>query len=83
MLYKVFNSLKEVLGQDYFASHVSDEIVENLNPKFELREYQKEAYRTLLRTGTYFRGAEFFRRVLTSREIKLKPKIVNIASLSC
>ena len=41
----------------------------------------KEAYRTLLRTGTYFRGAEFFQRVLTSREIKLKPKVANIAGL--
>jgi len=43
MLYEIFNSLKEVHGQDYFISRVSDEIVQNLNPKFELREYQKEA----------------------------------------
>jgi len=41
----------------------------------------KEAYCTLFRTGTYFRGTEFFQRVLTSREIKLKPKIANIAGL--
>lgn len=53
MLYEVFNSLKEAHGQDYFILHVSDEIVQNLNPKFELREYQKE---TLGRFDFYFNG---------------------------
>ena len=43
MLYEIFNSLKEAHGENYFASRVDDEIVQNLNPKFELREYQKEA----------------------------------------
>ena len=43
MLYKTFNSISESFGQDYFTSRVSDEIIQNLNPKFELREYQKEA----------------------------------------
>jgi len=43
MLYETFNSLKEAFGSDYFASRVRDEIIQNLNPKFELREYQKEA----------------------------------------
>ena len=43
MLYEIFNSLKEAHGQDYFTSRVSDDIVLNLNPKFELRKYQKEA----------------------------------------
>ena len=43
MLYETFNSLKEAHGEDYFASRVNDEIVQNLNAKFELREYQKEA----------------------------------------
>lgn len=43
MLYQTFNSLKEAHGEDYFTSRVNDEIVQNLNPKFELREYQKEA----------------------------------------
>ena len=43
MLYEIFNSLKEAHGQDYFISRVSDDVVLNLNPKFELREYQKEA----------------------------------------
>jgi type III restriction enzyme len=43
MLYQTFNSIKESFGPDYFTSRVADEIVQNLNPKFELREYQKEA----------------------------------------
>ena len=43
MLYEVFNSVKESFVQDYFTSRISDEIVQNLNQKFELREYQKEA----------------------------------------
>ncbi|MFW6131101.1 MAG: DEAD/DEAH box helicase family protein [Candidatus Aminicenantaceae bacterium] len=53
MLYEVFNSLKEAHGPEYFTSRVSDEIVQNLNPKFELREYQKEA---LGRFDFYFYG---------------------------
>lgn len=36
MLYEIFNSLKEAHGQDYFTSRVSDDVVSNLNPKFEL-----------------------------------------------
>jgi len=53
MLYETFNSLKEAHGQDYFTSRVDSEIVQNLNPKFELREYQKEA---LGRFDFYFNG---------------------------
>ncbi|KUK49923.1 MAG: Type III site-specific deoxyribonuclease [Parcubacteria bacterium 32_520] len=43
MLYETFNSLKEAHGGDYFTSRIDNEIIQNLNPKFELREYQKEA----------------------------------------
>jgi len=43
MLYEVFNSLKEAHGENYFTSRIGNEIVRNLNPKFDLREYQKEA----------------------------------------
>jgi type III restriction enzyme len=39
MLYEVFNSFKK----DFFTSRIDNEVVQNLNPKFELREYQKEA----------------------------------------
>jgi len=53
MLYETFNSIKESFGLDYFTSRISDEIVQNLNPVFELREYQKEA---LGRFDFYFNG---------------------------
>jgi type III restriction enzyme len=53
MLYETFNSIKESFGQDYFISRLDDEIVRNLNPKFELREYQKEA---IGRFDFYFGG---------------------------
>jgi len=53
MLHEIFNSLKEAHGPEYFNSRVSDEIVQNLNPKFELRGYQKE---TLGRFDFYFDG---------------------------
>lgn len=39
MLYETFNSFKK----DFFTSQIDNEIIQNLNPKFELREYQKEA----------------------------------------
>lgn len=43
MLYETFNANKESLGEDFFTSRLDGEVVQNLNPKFELREYQKEA----------------------------------------
>ncbi len=54
MLHQTFNSMKESFGPGYFTSRVDDEIVQNLNPKFELREYQKEA---LGRFDFYFSAA--------------------------
>jgi len=41
----------------------------------------KEAYRLLHSAGTQSRATQFFQKVLTSREIKLKPKSSNIAGL--
>jgi len=53
MLYETFNSIRESFGQDYFTSRIDNDIVQNLNFKFELREYQKEA---LGRFDFYFNG---------------------------
>ncbi len=53
MLYETFNSIRESFGQDYFISRIDNDIVQNLNSKFELREYQKEA---LGRFDFYFNG---------------------------
>ena len=53
MLYEIFDSLKQALGDEHFTNRVDEEIVGNLNPKFELREYQQEA---LGRFDFYFNG---------------------------
>ncbi len=53
MLYEDFNAKRRTDGEGVFTSRVSDDIVQNLNPKFELREYQKEA---LGRFDFYFNG---------------------------
>ena len=41
----------------------------------------KEAYRRVYQEGTRFREVRFFQQVLTSKEVKLKPKSANIAGL--
>ena len=41
----------------------------------------KEAYRRVYESGTNQRESEFFQKVLTSKEIKIKPKSANIAGL--
>jgi type III restriction enzyme len=53
MPYETFDSINESFRQDYFTSRVSEDIIQNLNPKFELRDYQKEA---LGRFDFYFNG---------------------------
>jgi type III restriction enzyme len=53
MLYETFNSIKESFGQDFFTSRINEDIIQNLNHKFELRDYQKEA---LGRFDFYFNG---------------------------
>ena len=41
----------------------------------------KEAYKHIYNNGTLFRPSNFFSNMLTSKEIKLKPKSANIAGL--
>jgi hypothetical protein len=41
----------------------------------------KEAYRRVYESGTTQRNSQFFQKVLTSKEIKIKPKSANIAGL--
>jgi type III restriction enzyme len=53
MFYETFNANKESFGEDFFTSRLDSEVVQNLNPKFELREYQKEA---IGRFDFYFGG---------------------------
>jgi type III restriction enzyme len=44
MLHETFTNHKMMMGQDVFLNLVPDYIVENLNPNFEIRPYQKEAF---------------------------------------
>lgn len=41
----------------------------------------KEEYRSVYRAGTWVKPASFFKRALTSGELKMKPKSANIAGL--
>jgi len=43
MLCEKFDVIKEIYGSDQFENKIIKEIVENLNPAFNLRYYQKEA----------------------------------------
>lgn len=53
MLFEVFNALQQAHGPEYFRSQIDPEIVSNLNPRFSLREYQREA---LGRLAFYIKG---------------------------
>jgi len=53
MLSETFNSALKINGLDFFKGKVNDDIIQNLNPNFSLREYQKEA---IGRSIFYFDG---------------------------
>ncbi len=53
MLYEDFNVKRRLDGEAVFTSRLDEEIVRSLNPRFELRDYQKEA---LGRLEFYFEG---------------------------
>lgn len=44
MLHETLSNLKVALGENFFSDHVPDYIKSNLNPNFEMRPYQKEAF---------------------------------------
>lgn len=44
MLHETFSTLKTALGANVFSELVPDYIKDNLNPNFEMRPYQKEAF---------------------------------------
>jgi len=43
MLFETFNGIQEGIGKDFFKKKVPEYVTDNLNPSFELREYQKES----------------------------------------
>ncbi|MCW6538950.1 DEAD/DEAH box helicase family protein [Yersinia ruckeri] len=65
MLHETFSTLKVALGENIFSELVPDYINSNLNPSFEMRPYQKEAF------GRF----EFF---LDSYQNKPKNKPINV-----
>lgn len=71
--------LERYCGFLNFYNAKGDVVAESRQGK-EDREL-KAAYQTLYETGTQWRGCDFFRKVLTSHELKLKPKTANIAGL--
>jgi len=60
-----------------FYNAVGDVLAESRGGKEDLQ--LKEAYRSVYSSGTQFRDPEFFQMALSSKEIKLKPKLANIA----
>lgn len=58
MLYEDFNALTKTLGPEFFRGRVPREIVDNLNPKLELRDYQREALGRLVFYTEEYQGRE-------------------------
>lgn len=44
ILHEIFTNHKMMMGQDVFSNLVPDYIKDNLNPNFDMRPYQKEAF---------------------------------------
>lgn len=71
--------LERYCGLLHFSGAKGDVLAENRGGTED--KQLKEAYISLYNSGTQYRRPEFFQSVLTSKEIKLKPKIANIAGL--
>lgn len=62
-----------------FMKYEGDVLAESRGGREDMQ--LKAAYRTVYSAGTRFRSRDFFQGVLTSKEIKIKPKMQNIAGL--
>lgn len=71
--------LERYCGFLNFRNAIGDVMAESRGATEDLE--LRRAYQKLYRGGTGFRESNFFRRALTSLEIKLKPKSKNIAGL--
>lgn len=58
MLFEIFDALKIAHGQDYFTTQLDEEVINNLNPRLALREYQKEALGRLVYYFDGYQGRE-------------------------
>lgn len=71
--------LERYCGFLHFYNAKGDVLAESRGGKED--NQLKEAYRIIYTGGTQFRKFAFFQNVLTSKEIKLKPKTANVAGL--
>lgn len=71
--------LERYCGYLHFYNAKGDVMAESRGKQEDLQ--LKEAYRRVYGSGTLFRSPEFFQKVLTSKEIKIKPKKANIPGL--
>jgi hypothetical protein len=62
-----------------FTKREGDVLAESRGCREDLQ--LKSAYKTVYKSGTRFREADFFQAVLTSKEIKIKRKTENVAGL--
>lgn len=82
--YDPYHYCLEILSERFYRflmdqNSVGDVMVESRGGKEDTR--LKKAYRRIFETGTNYIDAKDFENVLTSRELKVKPKSANIAGL--
>lgn len=59
MLHELLTQMKTLEGSDFYSKRVGENIVKNLNPKFELRKYQYEAFgRFEYKLDTHFKQSK-------------------------
>lgn len=71
--------MERYCGFLHFHNAIGDVLAESRGGQEDTQ--LKEAYRRAYESGTNLRDASFFQGVLTSKEIKLKPKLANVAGL--
>jgi len=71
--------LERFCGFLHIYNMVGDVLAESRGGQEDMQ--LKEAYRRAYESGTNLRDASYFQQVLTSMEIKLKPKLANVSGL--
>lgn len=71
--------LERYCGYLNFHNAQGDVLAESRGGKEDFQ--LKKAYKRVYESGTYYRKSDFFKKALSSKEIKLKPKSANIVGL--
>jgi len=82
--YDPYHYCMEVLVERFFfflksINSVGDVMIESRGGKEDMR--LKKSYRKIVENGTHFIESEKLKKLLTSLELKVKPKMLNIAGL--